>query len=60
MKGYFFCFYAKYQSYGICLFMFQYGEDEDEHTFLLELSWGDNYPNDLPKINLELFYNQHL
>lgn len=40
--------------------IFQYGTDGDEQTFLIELSWGNEYPNELPKINLNMFYNQHL
>lgn len=39
---------------------FQYGDEGDNHTFLVELNWGENYPNDAPAINLNVFYNQHL
>lgn len=39
---------------------FQYGAEADEHTFLVEVAWGDEYPNEAPKINLNVFYNQHL
>lgn len=39
---------------------FQYGTEADEHTFLVELDWGDEYPNEAPKINMNVFYNQHL
>lgn len=38
----------------------QYGTEQDENTFLVELSWNDKYPNELPTINLNVFYNQHL
>lgn len=38
----------------------QYGTEADEHTFLVELAWGDEYPNEGPKINMNVFYNQHL
>lgn len=42
------------------LVSFQYGSEGDEHTFLVELVWGEEYPNEQPKINLNVFYNQHL
>ena len=27
---------------------------------MIEVSWGDNYPEELPVINLDVFYNKHL
>ena len=42
------------------LFFFQYGENGETKSFLLELEWGVEYPDVAPNINLELFYNKHL
>ena len=41
-------------------FPFQYGVDNDPKSFILEISWGATYPNDLPTINIDTFYNAHL
>ncbi len=41
-------------------YLFQYGEDEDKRSFLLELCWGDQYPNELPTINVDMFYNRNM
>lgn len=29
-------------------------------TLLLELKWGPKYPEELPEVNLDVFYNRHL
>ncbi|XP_064612484.1 RWD domain-containing protein 4-like [Liolophura sinensis] len=41
-------------------FQYKYGEDGTYKSFLLEVSWGENYPDESPDINLDLFYNKHL
>ncbi|KAL4707376.1 hypothetical protein ACJJTC_008561 [Scirpophaga incertulas] len=39
---------------------YQYKYAEGDKSFILEISWGPTYPTDKPKINMEIFYNQHL
>jgi len=34
--------------------------DEDGKSFLLEISWGELYPDAKPQLNLDSFYNKHL
>lgn len=41
-------------------FQYKYGETDTTKSFLMEISWPENYPNDLPSINLDLFYNRNL
>ena len=36
------------------------GEEETAKSMVLEIKWGDNYPDELPDINLDAFYNKHL
>lgn len=36
------------------------GEVGEAKSFLVEVSWGEGYPDDLPKISLDAFYNNHL
>ena len=38
----------------------QVGEPGQPKSFLIEISWGESYPDDLPKISLDAFYNNHL
>lgn len=38
----------------------QYGEENNYKSFLVEIQWGENYPNDLPTINMDTFYNRQL
>ena len=38
----------------------QYGEDGHPHSFLLEISWPETYPESKPVVNLDAFYNKHL
>jgi len=40
--------------------LLQYGIDDENRSFLLELTWGDNYPDDIPIINMDTFYNKDL
>ncbi|XP_022086307.1 RWD domain-containing protein 4-like isoform X2 [Acanthaster planci] len=36
------------------------GTEGHYKSFLLEIRWGDNYPDEMPDINLDAFYNHHL
>lgn len=38
----------------------QFGEDGSHQSFLVELQWSDNYPEEPATINLDLFYNKHM
>lgn len=42
------------------LINFQYGESDTTKSFLLEIQWGEKYPNEAPKINMDTFYNKHM
>ncbi|XP_037958751.1 RWD domain-containing protein 4 [Teleopsis dalmanni] len=41
-------------------YQYKYGEDNDYKSFLVEIKWGENYPNELPEINMDTFYNRTL
>ncbi|XP_043232717.1 RWD domain-containing protein 4-like isoform X1 [Amphibalanus amphitrite] len=41
-------------------FQYKYGEDGDIKSFLVEVKWTENYPDELPNINLDAFYNKHI
>lgn len=38
----------------------QYGEEDNYKSFLVELKWGENYPDEAPTINMNTFYNRNL
>ncbi len=38
----------------------QVGDDSGPTSFLLQITWGESYPTDLPDISLDAFYNKHL
>ncbi|XP_053675297.1 RWD domain-containing protein 4 [Anopheles nili] len=40
-------------------YQYKYGE-EGNKSFLLELTWTEEYPNELPTFNLDTFYNRNL
>uniref|UniRef100_A0A182IXZ6 RWD domain-containing protein n=1 Tax=Anopheles atroparvus TaxID=41427 RepID=A0A182IXZ6_ANOAO len=40
-------------------YQYKYGE-EGNKSFLLEICWTENYPNELPTFNLDTFYNRNL
>uniref|UniRef100_A0A182W8N6 RWD domain-containing protein n=1 Tax=Anopheles minimus TaxID=112268 RepID=A0A182W8N6_9DIPT len=40
-------------------YQYKYGE-EGNKSFLLEICWTANYPNELPTFNMETFYNRNL
>lgn len=39
---------------------YKYGEDGQSRSFILDLSWGPEYPNEAPKLSLDTFYNDHI
>ncbi|XP_029648724.1 RWD domain-containing protein 4 [Octopus sinensis] len=41
-------------------FQYKCGEDGTSHSLLIEISWGEKYPDEVPCINLDAFYNNHL
>ncbi|XP_037821615.1 RWD domain-containing protein 4 [Lucilia sericata] len=41
-------------------FQYKYGEENNYKSFLVEIKWGENYPNELPTINMDTFYNRNL
>jgi len=51
---------ANYKEAGECAFQYKVGEDGDSRSFVLEISWTENYPEEIPNINLDAFYNKHL
>ncbi|KAL4239053.1 RWD domain-containing protein [Mactra antiquata] len=42
------------------VFQYKYGEDNSYKSLMVEISWGDNYPEAAPDINLDTFYNKHI
>ena len=38
----------------------QVGEESSLKTFLIDVKWGDSYPDDLPHVSLDAFYNKLL
>ncbi|XP_053697515.1 RWD domain-containing protein 4 [Sabethes cyaneus] len=41
-------------------YQYKYGEEEGTKSFLLEICWHETYPNDLPSINMDTFYNRNI
>ena len=41
-------------------FQYKFGKDGHLKSFLLEISWPENYPSCLPNISLDAFYNKHV
>ncbi|XP_017471602.1 PREDICTED: RWD domain-containing protein 4 [Rhagoletis zephyria] len=41
-------------------FQYKYGEDDHYKSFLVEIHWTGDYPNEMPKINMDTFYNRNL
>ncbi|XP_033112171.1 RWD domain-containing protein 4-like [Anneissia japonica] len=41
-------------------FQYRVGDIGHFKSFLLEIAWGDNYPTELPNINFDAFYNNHI
>ncbi|KAI5716695.1 RWD domain-containing protein 4 [Diaphorina citri] len=42
------------------VYQYKYGDDGDSKSFLFEISWGENYPTEMPAFNMDLFYNKHI
>lgn len=38
-------------------FQHKFGENGEQKSFLLDISWGPKYPHELPTISLDAFYN---
>ncbi|KAG5884355.1 hypothetical protein JTB14_030794 [Gonioctena quinquepunctata] len=41
-------------------YQYKFGENDTIKSFVLEVKWGTDYPNELPIINLDTFYNKHI
>ena len=41
-------------------FQYKFGEDGTSKSFILEITWGPEYPEVLPEISVDAFYNKHL
>ncbi|XP_033112173.1 RWD domain-containing protein 4-like [Anneissia japonica] len=41
-------------------FQYRVGDIGHFKSFLLEIAWGDNYPTELPNINFDTFYINHM
>ena len=41
-------------------FQYRFGELGESKSFVLEVQWPDMYPECLPHINLNAFYNKHI
>ena len=41
-------------------FQYKFGEDGTSKSFILEISWNKEYPEVLPDISVDAFYNKHL
>lgn len=41
-------------------YQYRVGEDGHFQSFLLEITWQDEYPDEIPKITLDAFYNKHI
>ncbi|KAL7031380.1 hypothetical protein ACKWTF_006985 [Chironomus riparius] len=39
-------------------FQYKYGDENDKYTFNVEVTWTEEYPNVLPKITLDTYYNR--
>ncbi|XP_022912644.2 RWD domain-containing protein 4 [Onthophagus taurus] len=42
------------------VFQYKYGNNDEPKSFLLELKWGDKYPDEKPDVNMDTFYNKHV
>ncbi|CAG9831924.1 unnamed protein product [Diabrotica balteata] len=43
-----------------CTYQYKYGEHDTNKSFVLEIKWGEQYPNELPVMNMDTFYNHHI
>ncbi|XP_023165439.1 RWD domain-containing protein 4 [Drosophila hydei] len=49
-----------FKEINLTTFQYKYGEEDSYKSFLVELKWGENYPDEAPTINLNTFYNRNL
>ncbi|XP_018027347.1 RWD domain-containing protein 4 [Hyalella azteca] len=42
------------------LFQYKYEEAGEGKNFVLEVRWGEKYPEEAPFINMDVFYNKHI
>ena len=42
------------------VFQYKIGDDGHYKSLLLEISWGESYPDELPIINMGAFYNKNM
>ncbi|KAK6637721.1 hypothetical protein RUM44_008143 [Polyplax serrata] len=42
------------------VYQYKYGEENDPKSFLLEISWTEDYPENKPVVNMNTFYNDHI
>ncbi|XP_017859331.1 PREDICTED: RWD domain-containing protein 4 [Drosophila arizonae] len=49
-----------FKEINLTTFQYKYGEEDSYKSFLVELQWGENYPDEAPTINLNTFYNRNL
>ncbi|KAH9515043.1 RWD domain-containing protein 4 [Bulinus truncatus] len=42
------------------VFQYKFGDDGSYKSFIVEISWPVNYPEEIPVINMDLFYNKHV
>ena len=41
--------------------LFQVGDEGDtKKSFLIEVEWLGTYPDEAPKINMDIFFNEHM
>nr|CAI5851656.1 unnamed protein product [Callosobruchus analis] len=41
-------------------YQYKYGDSDTAKSFLLEIKWSEKYPNELPSISMDTFYNKHV
>lgn len=42
------------------VYQYKIGDHDTHKSFLIEISWPDNYPVDPPVFNMDTFYNKHI
>ncbi|XP_045172136.1 RWD domain-containing protein 4-like [Mercenaria mercenaria] len=45
---------------GDSTFQYKYGEHNSYKSLVVEISWGDDYPEAPPTVNVDTFYNKHI
>ena len=44
----------------LLLLLLKVGEAGEKKSVLVEVTWGESYPDELPTISLDAFFNNHL